>query len=454
MTFDAELHDLAGRAVDAHVRSDGFATAAVKGRVRRARRVRTTAAAAGTLAVVALVSTLGVAAAQDWWERPAPADTPTPAPTEIGPTPVPEVEPVLAGWQDAGVDPDVFGDATVTSAVSVDGRAVVVGCAAATGTPVGFPAWVADDPTTWRRADPPPTIAFDQLGECLRDVVATPYGLFAHGFGLYHSADGEAWEQVSLDSALAAPGTFVMAVFAVGDRVTVLGARATDEGAVVSTLVSTTDGVTWTEVTRDLAAVFDDASVVDVVSTGDGLLAVGNRNLGTTEAERGTAITASAWVSTDGLTWALVTPEGPGFDGCDMGEVAVTAAGYAAIGSCPFGSMLMTAWSSPDGTTWSQDAQPAAEGEGSLASQETTAVTLVGEDLYATGQDYDPSRLEDQSQGALWRKLPGGQWERVDVTETGVVPFLITEVDGTAVGFWPGAGWPISTPVRVLVPAE
>src|SRR5665647_2017359 len=280
----------------------------------RATTARVPAAAAGTLAVVALVSTLGVAAAQDWWERPAPADTPTPAPTEIGPAPVPEVEPVLAGWQDAGVDPDLFGDATVTSAVSVDGRVVVVGCAPATGTPVGFPAWVADDATTWRRADPPPTIAFDQLGECLRDVVATPYGLFAHGFGLYHSADGEAWEQVSLDSALAAPGTFVMAVFAVGDRVTVLGARATDEGAVVSTLVSTTDGVTWTEVTRDLAAVFDDASVVDVVSIGVGLLAVGSRNLGTTEAERGTAMAASAWVSTDGLTWALVTPEGPGFD--------------------------------------------------------------------------------------------------------------------------------------------
>src|SRR5665647_358597 len=454
MTFDAKLQDLAGRAVDAHVRSDGFATAAVKGRVRRARRARRTAAAAGTLAVVALVSTLGVAAAQDWWERPAPADTPTPAPTEIGPTPVPEIEPVVAGWQDAGVDPDLFGDATVTSAVSVDGRVVVVGCAPATGTPVGFPAWVADDATTWRRADPPPTIAFDQLGECLRDVVATPYGLFAHGFGLYHSADGEAWEQVSLDSTLAAPGTFVMAVVAVGDRVTVLGARATDEGAVVPALVSTTDGVTWTEATRDLAAVFDDASVVDVVSTGDGLLAVGSRNLGTTQAERGTALTASAWVSTDGLTWSLVTPEGPGFDGCVMGAVAVTAGGYAAVGSCPFGSERATAWSSPDGLTWTQDAWPAGEGGSEWAAQDATAVTVVADDLYAAVDDYDPSRLEDQSQGALWRKLPGGQWERVDVAETGVVPFLITEVDGTAVGFWPGAGWPLSTPVRVLVPAD
>src|SRR5665648_873745 len=90
MTFDDELRDLAGRAAQAHVRSDGFASATVKGRVRRARRVYRTTVVAGSVAAVVLVGVLGTAVAQRWPDPAPPAQTIGPSPE----TPEPEETPV------------------------------------------------------------------------------------------------------------------------------------------------------------------------------------------------------------------------------------------------------------------------------------------------------------------------------------------------------------------------
>jgi len=207
--------------------------------------------------------------------------------------------------------------------------------------------------------------------------------------------------------------------------------------------------VEWTEVSDGSATVFDNASVGDVIAAGDRLIAVG--------ASPGGAFvpTAAVWVSTDGMTWQLTTPTGAGFEGAEMTAVAATSSGLAAVGACPFEVALMCAWSSPDGLAWTPEASPTGDVPREFGYLTPSDLTAVGDDLYAVGVDFDAARAEaEQSLPALWRRLAGGVWERVDVETVGVVPFARTEVDGTAVGFWPGAGWPISTPVRVLVPAE
>lgn len=452
MTFDDELRDLAGRAAQAHVRSDGFASATVKGRVRRARRVYRATVVAGSVAAVAVVGVLGTAVAQRWPDPAPPAETvvpspePSPQPQETQTPPPDPVGPVIDGWQDAMVDPEVFGGLYVTDSVSVDGRAVVVGCATTRGAD-GFPAWFADDAAGWTRASGP---LGDGTGSvCLGDVVATPHGLFAEGpLGLFRSDDGSAWVQVVLDPAPAGFGS-VTKLFAVGDRLTVLVKRASLNESTVASLYTTTDGRTWSEVTDGSAAVFDNAGVAQVIATGDGLVAVGSSPGGEF------VPTAAAWVSSDGLAWELVTPAGPGFEGAAMTAVAWDGTGYTAVGKCSFESGLMCAWSSPDGRVWTPDASPDEQVNAGVAYLQPTALTLVGADLYAAGFDFDASRPEaEQTLAALWRKVAGGAWERVDAETVGVVPFARTEVGVVVVGFWPGRGWPSGAEVRVLTPVE
>ncbi|VAV96235.1 hypothetical protein MNBD_ACTINO02-1347, partial [hydrothermal vent metagenome] len=81
------------------------------------------------------------------------------------------------GWTEVDVDPELFGDATLTAGVVSDGRFVLVGCERAvdhapTAT-LGFPVWVSDDGTEWKLAEGP-----DGVG-CLKQVEATPFGYFA-----------------------------------------------------------------------------------------------------------------------------------------------------------------------------------------------------------------------------------------------------------------------------------
>lgn len=452
MTFDAELRDLAGRAAEAHVSSDGFASATVKGRVRRARRVYRTAVVAGSVAAVAVVGVFGTAVAQRWPDPAPPADTigPSPETPEPEETPVPpplSVDGVLSGWGDLGVDPEVFGVAAITDSVTVDGRAVVVGCVETQGSTSSFPVWFADDAAVWARAPGPQ--GDGTRNTCLDDVVATPHGLFAGGpLGLFHSDDGSVWEEVVLDPEQVRNG-WVTGLFAVGDRLTVLVSGASLNESTVAELYTTTDGASWTRVTDGSAAVFDNADVAQVIASGDGLVAVG--------ASPGGAFvpTAAAWVSSDGLTWQLTTPTGAGFEGAAMTAVAATSSGLAAVGACPFEVALMCAWSSPDGRTWTPDASPAEQVNVGVAFLAPTAVTLVGADLYAAGDDYDASRPEaEQTIAAVWRKVAGGAWERVDVEATGAVPFFITELGDSTVGFWPPVNWVDAGPVQVLTPAD
>lgn len=451
MTFDDELRDLAGRAAQAHVRSDGFASATVQGRVRRARRVYRTAVVTGSVAAVVLVGVLGTAVAQRWPDPAPPAQTigPSPETPEPEETPVPpplSVDGVLSGWGDLGVDPEVFGVVAITDSVTVAGRAVVVGCLEVQGSTSGFPVWFADDAAGWARASGPQGDGTRNV--CLDDVVATPHGLFAGGMlGLFHSDDGSDWEQVELPLENGF-GT-VDAVVAVGDRATVLVSRASLNESTVAELYTTTDGESWTQVTDGSAQVFDNAGIADVVIAGDRLIAVGASPSGQF------VPTAAVWVSTDGVAWQLVTPTGAGFEGAAMTAVTSSSSGFAVVGACSFESGLMCAWSSPDGVTWTPEASPTGEVAAEFGYLVATDLTAAGDDLYAVGYEFDASRAEgEQTIPALWRRVSGRAWERVDVADVGVVPFTQTEAGGVGVGFWPGRSWPLADEVRVLTPVD
>jgi len=454
MTFDAELRDLAGRAAHAHTRSDGFASLAVKSRVRRARRVYRATVAAGTMAAVVAVGAVATAVAQRWPERVPPAETLEPAPdatdAPILPSPTPDAtdaptlitDGVLVGWRDLGVDEAIFGPVAITDAVAVDGRAVAVGCDESDGDSGGFPAYFADDAATWTRASGA-TSAFDDQYACLDQVVSTPHGLFAAGvLGLFRSDDGTTWETVEL------PGYdhgWVDAVFAAGDRVTVLVGQASYAESTVAAMWTTTDGETWTPVTDGSAAVFDNGGVADVITFGDRLVAVGAQPGGEF------VPTAAAWVSADGLTWERTTATGEGFADDAMVALAAADGGLVAVGWCSDTKQLC-AWRSTDGTTWVPEAVPSEDLDPSVSYIQAGALTALGNDVYAVGSK--DVAASETFEPRLWHRAPGGPWERIDPETVGAVPFAQVDVGGRLVGFWPGRGWPTGGAVRVLTPVE
>lgn len=447
MTFDSELRDLAGRAAQAHVSSDGFASLAVKSRVRRARRVYRATVAAGTMAAVVAVGAGAVAVAQRWPEPAPPAVTtvvPTPDATGILPSPTPDVtdapelitDGVLAGWGDLGVDEGIFGEFFAESAER-DGRAVVVGCDQGFDGPSGFGVWYADDASGWVQATAP-TVTSDVGVSCVDHVVATPHGFFASGaFGLVRSDDGAGWEVVDLPGYTSG---YAVQLFAAGDRVTVFVSRPSLAESLVAEMWTTTDGATWTAVTDGSAAVFDNGGPADVVAFAGRLVAVG--------ASPGGAFvpTAAAWVSSDGLLWERTTPDGEGFRGNQMLAVTEVDGGLTAVGTCSVGQMC--AWRSVDGVTWQQEEVPAEGVEASSGSVQPSSMTTVGGDVYAFGFWSSGAATEER----VWHRAPAGTWERLSSDVLGAVPLAQVEVGGRLIGFWPGAGSSVGTPVRILTP--
>lgn len=442
MTFDAELHDLAGRAAQAHVHSDGFASGAVRSRVRRARRVYRAIVAGGTMAVIVAVGAGAVAVAQRWPDPAPPAESAVPTPDETDAAPELTTDGVLAGWGDLGVDAGVFGDVVITDAVSVGGRAVVVGCDQSGASGGRFPVWYSGDGVEWRGpsvADS--TLQIEGSALCLDQLVTTSHGLFAAGpLGLFRSADGTEWGAVELPGYT--DGT-VNAVFAAGDRVTVLVSRVSEAESTVADMWTTTDGQTWSQVTDGSAAVFDNGFVADVTAVGGLLVAVGSSPGGAY------VPTATAWTSADGLVWQRTTPDGEGFADDAMGGVVAADGGLVAVGTCTDTNQLC-AWRSVDGVTWVPEPAPVEDLDPSVSYIEAGAVAAVGDDVYAVGSAY----LEAAAVGEprLWHRAPGGTWESLDPDVVGAVPFAQVEVAGRVVGFWPGQGWPTGGSVRVLTP--
>ncbi|VAV99243.1 hypothetical protein MNBD_ACTINO02-1599, partial [hydrothermal vent metagenome] len=220
--------------------------------------------------------------------------TSVPPPTTTTPPTVVRVPPPLSfdvpvapldapeGWTTLDIDPELFGDATLTDGVIEDGRIVLVGCendiAGSRRDTRGFPVWVSEGDADWRFAKGP-----DGVG-CLTQVEATPFGYFAvssFGGGAIHSDNGLVWEPFDPSGALGLEGPrqlgSAIAVFPSpgGDRVTLLYLRAGVAERRLPTLITTVDGETWEMGPSSSAELFDNTDVSAVLEGGRGLLVAG-----------------------------------------------------------------------------------------------------------------------------------------------------------------------------------
>lgn len=345
-------------------------------------------------------------------------------------------EPV-EGWVRLETDPGVFGAVTVADGAVGDGRLVLVGCEGSDSDVAGFPVWWSDDATGWQRADGPSDMT------CLTQVEASSFGFFATGgpHGVqdqFHSLDGVTWERLDLsdDFGFDYPDQlgvgFAIFVAPNEDRVTLLYSRAAEAESRIATLVTTTDGETWELGSPDSAALYDSSSVAAVIEGGPGLIAVGSSPGGEF------VPSAAAFVSSDGLNWTRVTPRNSDFDNKIMTDVMPFAGGYVAVGGDFFDTGLMTAWTSPDGRTWSRSPYPSEETDPSVAQMTAETVTAAAGSIWAAGRDFDARRDSDDGLPAMWNSPDGVTWTRVDFDEArGTIPFLVIDIPDRRIGVWP-----------------
>ncbi|HMO12418.1 MAG TPA: hypothetical protein PKB06_13165, partial [Actinotalea sp.] len=355
---------------------------------------------------------------------------------------------VVDGWRDAGADPAVFAGSVVTAAVAWQGAVVAVGCDhEATGAgplePTDAPVWVGSG-ADWRRAGPvtvpSPTGTGGTPVTCLDQVVASPFGLFAAaGAVVLQSADGLDWEPVNGLWPLGEG--WASALFALGDRVTVLSSRASLAESTVAALWTTTDGATWTVlgdperyeagVGDDPAVGFDNADVAEVVERGGTLVAVG--------ASPGGAFvpTAAAWTSTDTVTWTPAAVAGG--EDCYLTAVTVTDPGLFGAGWCADTGQPAT-WTSADGTVWQPAVAPVAELP-EFSFLEVLATTWLGAGTVAITGSVSHAGQEAGPDGQVQWLIDDGVLTRDDLV---AVPYH--RVGGT--GFWPAVG---AVPPAVLL---
>ncbi len=88
-------------------------------------------------------------------------------------------------------------------------------------------------------------------------------------------------------------------------------------------------------------------------------------------------------------------------------DLRPTESGFVAVGGDLFVTGLMTAWTSPDGITWTRSPHPDEQTDPSVACMTAEAVTEAAGSLWAAGTDFDARRPEDQGVPALWSSVDG-----------------------------------------------
>lgn len=339
---------------------------------------------AGTAAL--LLAVVVAACSAQAAPTPIPTQTPTPAPSDDpAPTPTPSAAPEVS-WR-----PNVVPDAPEVSSITAislapDGQLVAHGFNGAFGsllwttddghawtdrTPADFASaglagvvrfgdrvvavgrgdtinvdanaaavYLSDDGLTWRQA------ATDLKGQLI-DVIATDEGLFAVGgvpaedaAGIWHSADGEAWERIGPDFEHA----FLWSIAEGGPGLVAVGWRRNPDPDLA--VWTSTDGHAW-ELAPDPEG-FAGQEATSVAALLDGTLVMA-----------GSAFDGSGgriWTSTDGETWKL-----GGFDPADGFVRSLVVSPWGVIGVGGGYDMSGRAWISANGRTWQPLGDPVPE---------------------------------------------------------------------------------------------
>ena len=304
------------------------------------------------------------------------------------------------------------------------------------------PTTLPDPPSsfTWSRVPHDEAVFGGARGQWMRSVTVGGPGLVAVGSvgndgddgdanaAVWASVDGLTWSRVPLDEAAlgGARGQWMNSVTVGGPGLVAVGS----DGRFAAVWTSV-DGVTWSRVPHD-EAVFggaDNQGMNSVTVGGPGLVAVGwVENDGEINGDGAAAV----WTSVDGVTWLRVPHDeaalgGAGFQG--MSSVTVGGPGLVAVG---VGAGRMTVdeghvdwevkaavWTSVDGVTWSRVPHDEAV-FGGVGGQGMRSVTVGGPGLVAVGFDQPGDDVPSgrARDAAVWTSVDGATWSRVphDVT--------------------------------------
>lgn len=191
--------------------------------------------------------------------------------------------------------------------------------------------YLSDDGLTWRQA------ATDLEGQLI-DVIATDDGLYAVGgvpaadaAGIWHSADGAAWERIGPDFEQA----FLWSIAEGGPGLVAVGWRRNPEPDLA--VWTSTDGQVW-ELAPDPEG-FAGREATSVVALPDGTLVMAGSGFDGSGGH--------VWTSTDGRTWDLGD-----FDPADGSVRSLVVSPWGVIGLGGGHDMSGRAWISADGRTW------------------------------------------------------------------------------------------------------
>jgi hypothetical protein len=221
-------------------------------------------------------------------------------------------------------------------------------------------------------------------------------------------------------------------------------------------ILASTDGLTWQR--AELEAEVAKGQMRAVISVGGAwYMAVGGQCC---------PDVAAVWISVDGLSWQRL-PDSPQFFSGLMTDVAVTSAGFLAVGcqanlECSGGAV----WQSADGATW-QGSNPFLWIPSAVVATTTSYVAVGQTDLSggrpvaassADGTDWQPAALPDVV-GALngviaYESAVMAVGETRDPDTMQPTGYLITSGDGTEWGEYGDATIPGASYADVLVSGD
>jgi hypothetical protein len=273
------------------------------------------------------------------------------------------------------------------------------------------PVWTSSDGLTWTEAPPDPVFE----GAWMRAVVVGGPGLIAVGSTLdgpaaWFSADGVTWDRASVPPSppdVAHDGrqaeAWMLDVAVAGDRLVAVGQIGIEvgpnAGRYFPAIWTSTDGMTWTEISLDQDVFPSEIEELPSVAAGPGgFVAVGGIY----------SDTPMAWQSEDGLNWQRVSAGQKAFVSQASGRskdavnlqfgvhsVAAGSEGYVAMGGdawCePAYRFLCSpaqaaAWVSKDGASWVRVPTAPVFQVGKTTRVEISAVTTWGSRFVASGR--------------------------------------------------------------------